>query len=71
MKFLLNSLNKYAIYETEKLIDIVLEIEVLLTKRKIHANIVNELKRLKTYILDADMKNVNLVVKEILKVVYL
>jgi signal transduction histidine kinase len=70
MKLLLNGLNKYAIYETEKLIDVVLQIEILLSKNKIQTNLVNKIHSLKKYILDADKKNVNLVVKEILKVVY-
>jgi len=71
IKLLLNNLSKYAIYETEKLIDVVLELEVLLSKNEIKTILVNEIKRLKIYILDADKKNVNLVVKEILKIVYL
>ena len=71
IKRLLNNLSKYAIYETEKLIDVVLELEVLLSKNEIKTSLVNEIKRLKIYILDADKKNVNLVVKEILKIVYL
>lgn len=71
IKLLLNNLIKYPIYKTEKLIDVVLELEVLLSKNEIKTSLVNEIKRLKIYILDADKKNVNLVVKEILKIVYL
>ena len=71
IKLLLNNLSKHPIYETEKLIDVVLELEVLLSKNEINTSLVNEIKRLKIYILDADKKNVNLLVKEILKIVYL